>query len=200
MATNYRATRVEQLQKDHPALRPLVEKRLRQRRLTREIADEIRKRFGVKIAATSVWRFWTLRLQPQEEAEVLEFRRSLGLAAAILQEMKADPTLDATKIAEVLLAAQLVKDRVKLADVDIMQLYRQQREFKKIELQGQPLQQKGKKAKKNEDAAQEARARHKPFDRHEAFKQISAVIGVGAELRERVEPESAGDADEKNKR
>lgn len=53
--------------------------------------------------------------------------------------MKADPSLDAAQIAELMLANQIVCDRMKLAEADIMDLYKEQRERKKLELQRKAL-------------------------------------------------------------
>ncbi len=137
-----RATRVERLQGENPELGVLVEARMRQRRPFREIAAELRERFGVKIAPPSLWRYWKWRFKPREEAEAQAHRQAHAEARAVIQEMKADPSLDATQIAEILLANQILKDRLKLGEVGIMQLYREQRErmalrerIKKTELQ-----------------------------------------------------------------
>lgn len=127
MAATYRPTRIEQLQAVHPELRSLVEEWMRQRRPFQEIAREIEERFGVKIAPSSVYRHWERRIRPEQQAEATAFREAHAEAKALLQEMKADPTLDATRIAEIMLANQIIKDRLKLAEVDIMKLYQEQR-------------------------------------------------------------------------
>ncbi len=100
----------------------------------------------MKLAPTCVFRYWQRRLKPQVEAEAEAFRLARAQTKALLEEIKADPSIEATEIAEVLLVNQIIKDRLKLGEVDIMRLYREQRErvaldheAEKIELQRKAL-------------------------------------------------------------
>ncbi len=132
----YKSTsRVDRLEARHPGVRALVEGLLRRRIGQREIARQVEKRFGLKLSSSSVARYWAHTVHPQEQAEAEAYRQARGQARALLEEMKADPKLDAAQIAEILLANQIVKDRMKLAEADILDLYREQRERKKLELQ-----------------------------------------------------------------
>lgn len=139
-AMTYKSTsRVDRLEARHPGVRALVEGLLRRRIGQREIAREVEKRFGLKISSSSICRYWAHTVRPQEEAEAEAYRQARGQARALLEEMKADPKLDAAQIAEIMLANQIVKDRMKLAEADILDLYREQRERKKLELQQKAL-------------------------------------------------------------
>jgi len=117
----------------------MVEGLLRRRIGQREISREVEKRFGLKISPSAISRFWRRDVRPEEEAEAAAYRQARGQARALLEEMKADPKLDAAQIAEIMLANQIVKDRMKLAEADILDLYREQRQRKKLELQRKAL-------------------------------------------------------------
>jgi hypothetical protein len=135
-AMTYKSTsRVDRLESRHPGVRALIESLLHRRIKQAEIAREVEKRFGLKISASAISRYWAHTVLPQEEAEAEAYRQARGQARALLEEMKADPKLDASQIAEIMLANQIVKDRMKLAEADILDLYREQRERKKLELQ-----------------------------------------------------------------
>lgn len=136
----YRSTmQVDRLDARHPGVRKLVVNLLRRRFNQNDISREVKKRFGLKLTPASISRFWLRDVQPAEEAEAASYRQAHAQARALLAEMKADPSLDAAQIAEIMLANQLVKDRTKLAEADIMDLYREQRERQKLELQSRAL-------------------------------------------------------------
>ncbi len=143
----YSTLKVDRLEGRHPGLRALVENRLRRRFDQREIAREVERQFGVKISASSIHRFWVGVVQLQEQAEAETYRQARAQAKALLEEMKADPDLSATQIAEILLANQIVKDRLKLGEADIMALYREQREREKLELQRRAFELREKEVK-----------------------------------------------------
>ncbi len=145
---SYRSTGVvDRNDAQHPGVRALVERLLRRRFNQRDISREVKKRFGVRISPSSISRFWKRDVQPAEEAETAAYRQARAQARALLQEMKADPTLDAAQIAELMLSNQIVQDRMKLAEADIMDLYKEQRERKKLELQSAALRLREKQAK-----------------------------------------------------
>ncbi|HLY59400.1 MAG TPA: hypothetical protein VKV95_01405 [Terriglobia bacterium] len=129
------SSRVDRLDEGHPGMRALVETLLRKRVRQGEIARQVYQKFGVRISTTSLSRFFLARIQPKEDAEASAFREAHAQARALIEEMKADPSLDAAQIAEIMLANQIVQDRTKLAEADIMDLYREQRERRKLELQ-----------------------------------------------------------------
>lgn len=129
------SSRVDRLEEKHPGVRALVETLLRKRVTQGEIAREVYRQFGVRISTGSLSRFFLARVQPQEHEEAAAFREAHAQARALIEEMKADPSLDAAQIAEIMLANQIVQDRTKLAEADIMDLYREQRERRKLELQ-----------------------------------------------------------------
>lgn len=133
------SSRVDRLDEDHPGIRNVVETLLRQRVRQGEIARQVYEQFGVRISTNSLSRFFMARIQPKEDAEAAAFRQAHAQARALIEEMKADPSLDAAQIAEIMLANQIVQDRTKLAEADIMDLYREQRERRKLELQHRAL-------------------------------------------------------------
>jgi hypothetical protein len=145
----YRSTmQIDRLDALHPGVRKLVVRLLRRRFNQREISREVKKRFGLKLTPSSISRFWLRDVQPAEEAEAAAYRQAHAQARALLEEMKADPTLDAAQIAELMLAAQIFRDHSKLAEADILDLYKEQRERKKLELQGRALRLRERQAKK----------------------------------------------------
>ncbi len=133
------SSRVDRLEENHPGVRALVETLLRKRVRQGEICRQVYQQFGVRISRDSLSRFFMARIQPKEDAEAAAFRQAHAQARALIEEMKADPSLDAAKIAEIMLANQIVQDRTKLAEADIMDLYREQRERRKLELQQRAL-------------------------------------------------------------
>lgn len=139
---------VDRYESRHPGVRALVEGLLRRRVGQREISREVEKRFGLKISPSAISRFWMRDVRPEEEAEAAAYRQAHAQARALLEEMKADPKLDAAQIAEIMLASQIVKDRTKLAEADILDLYREQRERRKLELQSKALLLREKRAMK----------------------------------------------------
>jgi hypothetical protein len=144
----YRSTGlVDRYEAQHPGVRALVEDLLRRRFGQREISRQVQKQFGLKISAAAISRFWMRDVRPAEEAEAAAYRQARGQARALLEEMKADPKLDAAQIAELMLASQIVKDRTKLGEADIMDLYKEQRERRKLELQSQALRLREKQTK-----------------------------------------------------
>lgn len=140
-------SRVDRLDARHKGLRAFVEDLLRRRVCQGEITRRVRKRFGVRLSTHTLSRYFLTRIQPQENAEAEAYRQAHAQARALLEEMKADPSLDAAQIAELLLAAQIFRDRSKLAEADIMDLYREQRERRKLELQSKALRLREKQAK-----------------------------------------------------
>lgn len=135
-AYSYRSSsRVDRLDEKHPGVRALVTALLRQRVRQGEISRQVYRQFGVRISTTALSRFFVARIQPKEDAEDSAFRQAHAQARALIEEMKADPSLDVAQIAEIMLANQIVQDRTKLAEADIMDLYREQRERRKLELQ-----------------------------------------------------------------
>ena len=133
------SSRVDRLEENHPGLRALVETLLRRRVRQGEITRQVYRQFGVRLSTSTLSRFFMARIQPMEDAEATAFREAHAQARALIEEMKADPELDAAQIAEIMLANQIVQDRTKLAEADIMDLYREQRERRKLELQHRAL-------------------------------------------------------------
>ena len=160
----------------HPGVRALVERLLRRRINQEEISREVKQRFGLKLSSSSVSRFWKRDVQPSEDAEAAAYRQARAQARALLQEMKADPSLDASQIAELMLANQIVKDRTKLAETDIMDLYKEQRERKKLELQSKALRLREKHTKAVLDKMNSARK--PPISRREMIGKIREIYGI----------------------
>jgi hypothetical protein len=137
-----------QLDERYPGLRALVEDLLRRRHTIGGIIRQIKDRCGVRLSHTSVRDFWKVFVVPQERAEADALCGARAQVKALLEEVKADPKLDATKIVELLLTNQIVRDRLKLGETDIMALYREQREREKLELQRRALSLREKEVKK----------------------------------------------------
>jgi hypothetical protein len=136
----YRSTAsVDRYEAKHPGVRAFVERLLRRRMNQRAISRQVRERFGLALSPSAISRFWRRDVRPAEEAEAAAYRQARAQARALLEEMKADPKLDAAEIAELMLANQIVKDRTKLGEADIMDLYKEQRERQKLELQSKAL-------------------------------------------------------------
>lgn len=130
---------IDRYNAEHPGLRRFVESLLRRRVDQHEVSRRVMKRFRLKLSHSAISRFWRRDVHPAEEAEATAYRQAHAQARALIEEMKADPSLDAAKIAEIMLASQIVRGRSKLAEADIMDLYREQRERKKLELQKRAL-------------------------------------------------------------
>ena len=179
------SSRVDRLEENHPGVRPLVETLLRRRVRQGEIARQVYRQFGVKISPNSLSRFFLTRIQPQENAEASAFREAHAQARALIAEMKVDPTLDAAQIAEIMLANQIVQSRTKLAEADIMDLYREQRERRKIELQHRTLLLKEKQTRavlEKLKGSRKARGSHE-----EMVEKIRGIYGLS-------EPAAAAEA------
>jgi len=144
----YRRSIILQLEEKHPGLRAMVEDLLRHRHSYTDIVRQVEERSGIKISLKAVHYFWTTFVGPQERAEAEAFCGARAQVKALLEEVKADPTLDATRIIELLLTNQIVRDRLKLGEADIMALYREQREREKLELQRRALSLREKQVKK----------------------------------------------------
>lgn len=174
---SYRSSsRVDRLEEKHPGLRALVVTLLRQRVRQGEIARQVHQQFGVRISTHTVSRFFAARIQPKEDAEDSAFRQAHAQARALIEEMKADPSLDAAKIAEIMLANQIVRDRTKLAEADIMDLYREQRERQKLELQHRALMLKEQQTRavlKKLEGSRKPRRSHE-----EMLKKIRGIYGL----------------------
>lgn len=170
------SSRVDRLEENHPGVRALVESLLRKRVRQGEICRQVHQQFGVRISRNSLSRFFMARIQPKEDAEDSAFRQAHAQARALIEEMKADPSLDAAKIAEIMLASQIVRDRTKLAEADIMDLYREQRERQKLELQHRALMLKEQQTravlKKLEGSRKPRRSNE------EMLKQIRGIYGL----------------------
>lgn len=167
---------VDRYQSRHPGVRALVEGLLRRRVGQREISLEVEKRFGLKISPSAISRFWRRDVRPEEEAEAAAYRQAHAQARALLEEMKADPNLDAAQIAEIMLANQIVQDRTKLGEADIMDLYREQRERKKLELQSKALRLREKQAKVVLEKLETSR--HAPLSSTEIVENIKEIYGL----------------------
>jgi len=173
----YRSTGlVDRYDARHPGVRALVERLLRRRFNQREISREVKKRFGLKISPSAISRFWKRDVRPAEEAEAAAYRQARAQARALLQEMKADPSLDAAQIAEMMLANQIVKDRSKLAETDIMDLYKEQRERRKLELQSKALRLREKQTKAVIEKMKGPR--QPPLSRQEMIEKIRDIYGL----------------------
>lgn len=133
------ASTVDRVEEDHPGMRALIETLLRRRVRLPEIARQVYEQCGVRLSVHSLSRYYMVRVKPQESAEAEAYRQAHAQARALIEEMKADPSLDAAQIAELMLANQIVQSRSKLAEADIMDLYREQRERRKLELQHRAL-------------------------------------------------------------
>ena len=169
---------MDRLEASHQGLRTFVEDLLRRRVRQGEIALRVRKRFGVRLSTNTLSRYFLSRIQPRENAEAEAYRQAHAQARALLEEMKADPSLDAAQIAELMLAAQIFRDRSKLAETDIMDLYREQRERKKLELQSKALRLREKHTKAVLDKMNSSR--QPPISRHEMIEKIRDIYGLTA--------------------
>jgi hypothetical protein len=167
---------VDRLEEKHPGVRALVETLLRKRVTQGEIARQIYGQFGVRISTNSLSRFFLTRIQPHEQAEATAFRQAHAQARALIEEMKADPSLDAAQIAEIMLANQIVQDRTKLAEADIMDLYREQRERRKLELQQRALLLKEKQTRAVLEKLKGGK-KSRP-SREEVMKEIGKIYGL----------------------
>jgi hypothetical protein len=169
-------SRVDRLEASHPGLRKFVEDLLRRRVRQGEIARRVRERFGARLSPHTLSRYFLTRIQPQENAEAEAYRQAHAQARALLEEMKADPSLDAAQIAELMLAAQIFRDRSKLAEADIMDLYKEQRERKKLEMQSKALRLREKQTKALLEKMRGPR--QPPLSRHELTEKIREIYGL----------------------
>lgn len=171
-------SRVDRLEARHKGLRTFVEDLLRRRVRQGEIARRVRERFGVRLSTNTLSRYFLSRVQPQENAEAEAYRQAHAQARALLEEMKADPSLDAAQIAELMLANQIFRDRSKLAETDIMDLYREQRERKKLELQSKTLRLREKQTKAVIEKMKGPR--QPPISRQDMVEKIREIYGLSA--------------------
>jgi len=186
------SSRVDRLEENHPGVRALVESLLRKRVRQGEICRQVHQQFGVRISRNSLSRFFMARIQPQEHEEAAAFRQAHAQARALIEEMKADPSLDAAQIAEIMLANQIVQDRTKLAEADIMDLYREQRERRKLELQHRALLLKEKQTRAVLENLKERRNRRPSHE--EMVKEIRGIYGLSEPPPAAETPGSAADA------
>ena len=138
---------MDQPEARHPGLRALVENLLRRRVRQGEIARRVYKRFGARLSHQSLSTYFRSRIQPEEFAAAEAYRQAHAQARALLEEMKADPALDAAQIAELLLAQQIFKHRAKLGAADILDLYKAHRGRRKLQPQRQALRLREKQTK-----------------------------------------------------
>lgn len=130
----------------------------------------------MRLSTHTLSRYFLTRIQPRENAEAEAYRQAHAQARALLEEMKADPSLDAAQIAELMLAAQIFRDRSKLGEADIMDLYKEQRERKKLDLQGKALRLREKQTKA---LLEEKKCpRQPPISRHEMVDKIREIYGL----------------------
>jgi hypothetical protein len=169
-------SRVDRLEASHQGLRTFVEDLLRRRVCQGEIARRVRERFGVRLSTNTLSRYFLSRIQPRENAEAEAYRQAHAQARALLEEMKADPSLDAAQIAELMLATQIFRDQSKLAEADIMDLYREQRERKKLELQSKALRLREKQTKAVIEKMKGPR--QPPLSHHELVDKIRDIYGI----------------------
>jgi hypothetical protein len=167
---------VDRYEAKHPGVRAFVERLLRRRINQYEISSAVKKRFGLALSRSAISRFWRRDIRPAEEAEAAAYRQARAQARALLEEMKADPTLDAAQIAELMLANQIVKDRMKLGEADIMDLYKEQRERRKLELQSKALRLREKRAKVVLEKMQAPR--QAPPSSREVIEKIQEIYGL----------------------
>ncbi len=193
MATGYRPTRIEQLEGEHAGLKKFAEELMAARRRFVDVRAAIKAKFGVDIPANTLRNHWQRRARVEERAE-----RDAGI---LLRAAAKNPGSDDYKIATTHLAQAIKDGRVKLDDADIMQMMAEQRQRLALELRAEQLMQEKAKleilvererAKVGKTAeilrsAQDDMKAGKAFDAAEALKKISAVIGVGGPLEERVE-------------
>jgi len=169
-------SRVDRLEEEHPGARALIETLLRRHVRLSRIGRQVYQRFGVTVSDHSLSRYYAKRVEPQESAEADAYRQARAQARALIEEMKADPTLDASQIAELMLASQIVQNRSKLADADIMELYREQRERKKLELQRRALLLREKQTRA---ALERLKGRRKkPLSHEEMVKALRGIYGL----------------------
>jgi hypothetical protein len=135
----YHTSLLDQLELRHRGLCAFIGKLLRRRIKQAEIIRRVKKRFGIHLSEHVVSRFWLHRVLPRERAEEATRRQAIGLARALMEIMQADPTLDADRIADMLLANRMLLNRARLDQVDIMDLFREQRERAKFALEEKAL-------------------------------------------------------------
>ncbi len=173
----YRSTgQVTRHEARHPGVRAFVEGLLRRRFNQSQISLEVEKRFGAKISRAAISRFYTRDVRPAEQAEAAAYRHARAQARALLEEMKADPKLDAAQIAELMLANQIVKDRTKLGEADILDLYKEQRERRKLELQSQALRLRETQTKAVLEKLKPPRK--SPVSHQELMRKIREIYGL----------------------
>jgi hypothetical protein len=180
---------IDRLDVQHPGLRAMVEELTRRRVHRDEIVRQLRKKFGVNVSINAVRRYWKARVHPQEEAEAAAYREAHGQARALIVEMKADRNLDAARIAEIMLANQIVRDRTKLAEADIMELYREQRERRKLELQSRALRLREKQTR--QVLAKRKKSDHPAQLEPEVIRAIEEIYGLLPEPAPQPPPEPA---------
>ena len=170
------ASTVDRVEEDHPGMRALIETLLRRRVRLPEIARQVYEQCGVRLSVHSLSRYYMVRVKPQESAEAEAYRQAHAQARALIEEMKADPSLDAAQIAELMLAHQIVQSRSKLAEADIMDLYREQRERRKLELQHRALLLKEKQTRA---VLEKLKGPRKPRPSHEEMvNEIRGIYGL----------------------
>jgi hypothetical protein len=174
----------------------MVEDLLRRRHPYTDIIRRIKERSGVKISLQAVRNFWTAFVGPQEREETDTFCEARAQVKALLEEVKADPTLDATRIIELLLTNQIVRDRLKLGEADIMALYREHREREKLDLQRRALSLREKQVKKMLAApSQPPRAGQKPLQPGGFRQPPSELLQKVREIYGLSEPPGANNLD-----
>jgi len=126
---------------ENPQLELYIKSELRLGRQFADLSSAVQERFGIRIAASTLQSYYARRFKPETDAEIEAYRRARAEAHAWIEEMHADPNVDATRIAEVALARQIVAQSGQLEQVDIMQLLQEQRKRQALELRREALEQ-----------------------------------------------------------
>ncbi len=208
MAIFYRRTKIHELDRKHPGLKEMVEKMMDQRVALTEIAEKIGIRYGEKISSAAVQRYWAHLVKPGEERFREFVEKSKAQAKALIEEAEEDPNCDAAKMIDTFVHNQIIEDKLRLGEADIMQLLAEQRKRRQLEIERKKLRlavEKGdrerrklesdldrerKKQVQVSSVVEEARAaacNGQSFDAAGVLAKISAVIGTANEPEERVE-------------
>ena len=204
----YQATGVETLDRAHTGLKDFVETSLDKHVPHREISRLAKKRFRVRLSSGGIARHWKRRVLPEEEKVRGLIRESKAKAKVVRAEAARFPRGDASKIIEALISQQIIEDKLKLGQADILKLAAEQRLRKRLELEQGRLKLAARRARDEQklsearleqerqkraslqgvvEGAEAAARAGQPFDPAEVYAKIAAVITGGEAMEERIE-------------
>lgn len=121
MAETYRRTRVEDLDREHPGLEEFVRSGLASGSPLSEICADVRSKFGVALAISTLQSFWQRRFAPDLEAQKRTYQNARARADLLL-DLSKQGDRDASEIVKLIVRSQILEKGEELAHADALDL------------------------------------------------------------------------------